>query len=51
MKFELGDFNFNEQAELMNILKSYEATTQVQKNGIVGFNEDTLYDFIERKQQ
>lgn len=51
MKFELEDFNFNEQVELMNILNNYKEHTKVHNNKSIGFNEDTLYNFIEQNKQ
>ena len=48
MKFDLDDFNFHEQAELMNILNNYKGNNQMQKNQSIGFNAETLYNFIEQ---
>lgn len=47
MKFELDDFNFKEQAELMNMLNNCIGNNQTKNNPIMGFNEDTLYKFMD----
>lgn len=51
MRFDLSDFNFKEQAELMNILNNYNGNNPIQNNQSMGFNEDTLYNFIEQNKQ
>lgn len=51
MKFELGDFNFNEQVEIMNILNNYKGDVQIHNTKSIGFNEDTLYNFIEQNKE
>lgn len=48
MKFELEDFNINEQAEIMNMLSTYK-NTQIQNKGSIGFNDDTIYNYVEQK--
>lgn len=51
MKFELGDYNFSEQVELMNILNNYKGDAKIQNSKSIGFNEDALYNFIEQSKQ
>ncbi len=48
MKFEFDDFNFKDQAELMNLNMQMQQN-QLEHNQNIGFNEDTLYNFIENK--
>lgn len=48
MKFDLGDFNYKEQAELMNILNTYEGNNLKNKNLSLGFNEETIYNWTEK---
>ncbi len=48
MKFDLGDINFKEQAELMNILNGYTGNNKSLNNPSIGFNEDTIYNWIEK---
>ncbi len=47
MKFEFDDINFKEQADLMNLLNKYEINEQIQNKKSFGFNEDTIYNFID----
>lgn len=47
MKFDLDDFNFKEQTELMNMLNGFQGKNEIPNNQCMGFNEDTLYNFIE----
>ncbi len=48
MKFEFDDFNFKEQVELMNLNKQMQQN-QLEHNQNIGFNNDILYNFIEKK--
>ena len=50
MKFDLGDDNFKEQAELMNMLNNYSLNNQNQNNQSIGFNVDTLYNLIDKNE-
>ena len=47
MKFDLGDFGFKEQAELMNLLNQCDGNNQTKNNQSIGFNEDTIYQWID----
>lgn len=49
MKLEFEDFNFKEQAELMNMLNNYQSINQIQDKQSVGFNQDFLYNIIDEK--
>ena len=48
MKFEFDDFNFKDQVEFMNLNKQMQQN-QVENNANIGFNNDALYDSIEKK--
>ncbi len=48
MKFEFDDFNFKDQVEFMNLNKQMQQN-QVENNSNIGFNNDALYDCIEKK--
>ena len=51
MKFDLGDYNFKEQAELMNMLNNYNINNGHQNSQSMGFNNDTIYNYIEQNKQ
>ncbi len=48
MKFEFDDFNFKDQIEFMN-LNNQMKQNQIENNHNIGFNNDELYNFIEKK--
>ena len=48
MKFEFDDFNFKDQIEFMNLNKQMQQN-QIENNLNIGFNDDRLYNFVERK--
>ncbi len=48
MRFEFDDFNFKDQVEFMNLNKQMQQN-QVENNPNMGFNNDALYDCIEKK--
>lgn len=48
MKIDLGEYDFKEQAELMNMLNNQQVNNQIQQNQSMGFNNDTLYNIIEQ---
>lgn len=47
MKVDLDDFNFQEQANIMNILNNYNGNNQMKNKQSIGFNTEALYNFIE----
>lgn len=48
MKFEFDDFNFKDQVEFINLNKQMQQN-QIEFNQNIGFNNDILYDFAEKK--
>ena len=48
LKFEFDDFNFKDQIEFMN-LNNQMKQNQLEDNHNIGFNNDVLYNFIEKK--
>lgn len=50
MKFEFDEMGFKDEIELMNIEKQMQQN-QIQNNQTLGFNADSLYDLIDKKEQ
>ncbi len=46
MKFDFDEYGFKDQIELMN-LNNQMKQNQLENNKNIGFNDDTLYNFIE----
>lgn len=46
MKFELDEFSFQDEINLMN-LNNQMQNQQIKPNGTMGFNEDTIYHKID----
>lgn len=51
MRYDFGDFNFKEQAELMNMLNNYQNNNQILGRQSIGFNQDFLYNAIDKNQK
>ena len=47
MKFDFDEYSFKDQIEFMNINNQMKQN-QLQNNKKIGFNNDTLYNFIEK---
>ena len=47
MKFDFDEYSFKDQIEFMNINNQMKQN-QLQNNQNIGFNDDTLYNFIEQ---
>lgn len=50
MKFEFDEMGFKDEIELMNIEKQMQQN-QIQNNQTLGFNTDSLYNIIDKKEQ
>ncbi|MCI8384499.1 MAG: hypothetical protein HFJ33_06565 [Clostridia bacterium] len=48
MKFDFDNFSFQDEANFMN-LNNQMQSQQIKANGTLGFNDDTIYDKIEKE--
>ena len=47
MRFDLDEFNFQDEINFMNLNDQMEKNNQAKSNHTIGFNDDTIYQKIE----